>query len=283
MDSWRRTTWLAAGLLIGLAAASPARAERQESAPPELADVGVDEHLGVRLPLELPFLRHDRRPIALGEVFNRGRPVILSLNYSNCPMLCSLQLNGLIDALRELDWTAGQQFDVVSVSIDPLETPQRARQTQQKYVQAYGRPGAGAGWTFLTGSERSIRALAEVVGFRYHYVRSRGEYAHAAVFMICTADGRISRYLYGVSFPPTTVRLALVEAGEGTIGTALDQVLLYCFHYDSTAGRYALAARKLMKAGGVLTLVVLGLLLARLSRRRAEPAPSPATSVAVGV
>ena len=137
-----------------------------------------------------------------------------------------------------VDLGPGQQFDIVSVSIDPRETPQRARLTKQKYLRSYGRPETAAGWHFLTGNQDSIKRLADAVGFRYKYVEKDKQYAHAAVITICTPQGRVSRYLYGVQFPEQTLRLSLVEAGEGKVGSTMDKILLYCFHYDAEAGRY---------------------------------------------
>ncbi len=235
-----------------------------------LDGVGVDEQLNAQLPLDLQFRDSRGRTIQLNTLFDEKRPVILSLNYADCPMLCQLQLNGLVEGLREMKWDAGDQFQVVSISIDPLETPQRARQTKQRYVKAYGRPRTADGWHFLTGDEASIKAIADAVGFRYKYVPQRKEYAHAAVVMACTPTGRVSRYLYGVVYPPQTLRLALVEASEGKVGSTLDRVLLFCFHYDAEAGRYAPVARQLMKlaAGVTLATILVGLIPSWLRRRR---------------
>lgn len=236
-----------------------------------LEGVGVEEHLNAVLPLDAQFTNDAGRTIRLQELFDGKRPVILSLNYSNCPMLCSLQLNGLVDVLQQVKLNVGDDFQVVSVSIDPLETTVRARETKQRYMKEYGRPGTGHGWHFLTGRKENIDRVAETVGFGYEYIPERKEYAHAAVFMICTPDGRISRYIYGVRFDPQTIRLSLVEAADGKIGTTLDQVLLYCFHYDATAGSYAATAVSIMKVGGGVTVVALlaGLLPLWMRRRRA--------------
>lgn len=239
------------------ASALSARAQLVDAAPEEISEIGIDEKLDSPLPLDLRF-RDDRgRTIYLGSLFSGGRPVLLSLNYSDCPMLCSLQLNGLVDGLRGISLTPGTDFEIVSVSIDPSEQPERARLTKQKYVGAYGRPGTAAGWHFLVGGADSIRDLADAVGFRYKYVPERKEFAHAAALMLCTPDGRISRYLYGVQFPPQTLKLSLIEAGEGKIGTTLDRVILFCFHYDAESGRYGPVARRIMRLGAGLTLCVL--------------------------
>lgn len=247
-------TTLAAALL--LATALPVRADYVETKPEELENVGVDEHFDAQLPLDTAFRNEDGRIVRLREYFGGDRPVILSLNYSNCPMLCSLQLNGLVNDLKELEWTAGEEFEVVSVSIDPREQPHRALETKQKYLKLYGRSRDGL--NFLVGGQASIDAVTEAVGFRYRFVPERNEYSHPAVAVLCTPDGRISRYLYGVDFPPQTLRLSLVEASEGKIGTPGDQLLLFCFHYDPLTGTYApRAARLAMSVGGFLTVALM--------------------------
>ena len=236
-----------------------------------LEGVGIDEMLNASLPLELEFVSAEGKKVRLADLFNCKRAILLSLNYSDCPMLCQLQLNGLVDGLKELNWDVGEKFQICSVSINPLETPQRARQVKQRYLKSYGRPTNADGWEFLTGDQKSIEQLADAVGFRYKYVAEREEYAHSAAIMVCTPDGRVSRYLYGVLYPAQTLKLALVEAGQGKIGSTLDRVLLYCFHYDESSGRYAPVARRLMKLGAGMTLTTLavGLIPVWLRRRQA--------------
>jgi protein SCO1/2 len=247
----------------------PAAAQRLEPAPKELEEVGVVEHLGVQAPLDLPFVESDGSDVTFGDFFDGTRPVILTLNYSNCPMLCSLQLTGLFQGLEGMEWDLGESFQMVTVSIDPKESPERAQLTKQKYLKMYGRPGVAAGWHCLVGEEKNIRQLANTVGFGYTYVEDTGEYAHAAVTMILTPDGRLSRYLYGVEYDPQTIRLSLVEAAEGKIGSAMDQILLFCFHYDETKGRYGPAAAAVMRIGGTLTLLGLGVVVLVFWRRGA--------------
>lgn len=247
---------LAAAVVVADGSPTPARSEAER--PPELRDVGVTEHLDAQVPGDLPFVDSGGNEVTLGQYFDGERPLVLTLNYSNCPMLCSLQLNGLFDALGKMKWDIGGQFDMVTVSIDPLETPERARMTKQKYLKLYRRAGAAEGYHFLTGREENVRKLADVVGFRYQYSPTTRQYAHAAVTMILTPDGRVSRYLYGVQYDPQTLRLSLFEAAEGKVQSTVDQILLFCFHYDSEAGRYGLAALRLMQIGGGLTVVVLG-------------------------
>ena len=262
---WRAHGFKGRGLACAVAAAcllavvAPAAAQRAEPAPRELAEVGVTEHYDAQALLELKFVDSDGGELSLGEVFDGTRPTILTLNYSDCPMLCSLQLNGLVDAIKKMEWTAGQEYQIVTVSIDPTETPERARATKQKYLREYGRTGTASGWRFLTSrKEADIRRLADTVGFGYKYLPDTRQYAHAAVLIICTPDGRVSRYIGGVDYDPQTLRFALLEAAEGKVGSAWDRVLLFCFHYDETSGRYAPAARRLMQLGGAATVVAVG-------------------------
>lgn len=224
----------------------------------QLKGVNVVEHLDDQLPLDLKFVDDRGRSVQLRSVFDGLQPVVLTLNYTNCPMLCGLKLRGMIDALSSMSLEPGRDYRIVSVSIDPLESPMQARLAKQGYLREFGR-GKGDGWTFLTGRETEIRALAAAVGFGYRYVPERREYAHAAVFMVCTPDGRISRYLYGVKFEPKTVQLSLVEAAQGRIGSTFDQVLLFCFHYDPNSGNYAPAAVGLMKTGAAATILAVAL------------------------
>lgn len=269
-----------AGILF-LAISTAAQTDRIESVPDELAGVGITEHLDTEVPKELVFKDQNDREVRLGDYFTGERPVILTLNYSNCPMLCHLQLNGFVDALKQLQWELGTEFDMVTISIDPTETPQRARLTKNKYAKMYGRPGVEKGWHFLVGPEERIKAVADAVGFQYTYNEARDEYVHAAAAMICTPDGHVSRYLYGVIYEPQTIKFALLEAAEGTIGSTMDQVLLYCFHYDADAGRYAPAAINIMRLGGLVTVVILGTALGvfwRRDVRRKKQATDQATS-----
>ncbi len=230
-----------------------------EGLPPEMQGVGIDDKSGDLVPLDLKFKDENGKVVTFGDICDGERPVLLSLNYSDCPMLCGLQLNGLVRTLRDMEWSAGKEFTVVSLSVDPTETTLRAKQTEQKYLKDYGRAGAASGWRFLTGSQKNIRRLADAVGFRYKYVPETGEYSHTAAEIVITPSGTVSRYLYGVAYDPQTVRLSLVEASEGKIGSPLDQIILYCFHYDETKGRYGPVARRIMSAGAVVTIVALAL------------------------
>jgi protein SCO1/2 len=227
------------------------------------------------VPLNLQFTESTGRQVSLDDLFDGERSVLLTLNYSNCPMLCSLQLNGLFDALGDMKWDLGENFVMVTASIDPTETPARAQLTKQKYLKAYGRPGVSGGWHCIVGNESNIRSLADAVGFHYTFVEDTGEYAHAAVTMVLTPDGRVSRYLYGVEYDPQTIRLSLVEAADGGIGSSMDQILLFCFHYDATKGRYGPAAANVMRFGGLITLFGLVGMIAVFWRRGVQRATQP--------
>ncbi len=238
--------------------------------PKEIEGLTIIEHLDESLPMDLKFKNSDGRTVTMGSLFDDELPVILSMNYSDCPMLCQLQLSGLIDALEELDMSAGEHFHVVSVSIDPLETTTRAKETKQKYLRFYNRPGTADGWHFFVGNKKNIDTLANTTGFQFRYVPARKEYAHPAVMMICTPGGRISRYLYGIEFPKQTIRLSLVEASEGKIGTTMDRILLFCFHYDATSGQYGPVALNIMKVAGFVTVASLSLFLVPIWLRRSK-------------
>ena len=253
-------------------AAVPAVAQLADQVPPQLEEVGIEEHLDAKIPMNLEFRDEYGAVVTLGDYFDGEKPVILTLNYYKCPMLCGLQLNGLLDGLMELDWTPGQEFEMVTVSINPLETPALATEKKQNYMKRYERPSAAKGWHFLTGREPEIRQLASTLGFGYTFDRKTGEYAHAAAIFVSTPDGRIARYLYGIEYPPRRLRLALLEASAGEIGTTVDQLILYCFHYDPASRRYSPVAMNIMRLGGGATALVLGLSLGgywlREARRR---------------
>jgi protein SCO1/2 len=259
--------------VIALASATVMAQDRIEPVPGPLARVGIEEKLDAALPLSLVFKDDSGRDVTLGSYFRPGHPVLLTLNYYRCPMLCTLELDGLVAGLNELPWTIGNEFDVVTVSIDPKEAPPLARAKKQSYLGAYGRPEGATGWHFLTGPRSSIEALAETVGFQFAYDAETDQYAHAAVIVLVTPEGRVSRYLYGVRFEPKTLTLALTEASNGKIGSAWERFLLYCYHYDSRQGRYSLAAMKLMRAGGIATVLIFGAVLSSLwLRERRKPA-----------
>ncbi len=236
--------------------------DRTEQLPKRLRGIDVEEQLEQRLPLDLAFHDDAGRPVTLRQYFDGKLPVIITLNYSDCPMLCSLQLNGFVESLKAIDWTAGKEFRILTVSLDPKESPETAQRTKQRYLKQYGRPQAASGWHFLTGSDQNIHALANAIGFRYGYNEKRKEYVHPAAIALTTPTATIARYLYGIEYHPKTLRLSLAESSEGKIGSTIDRLILYCFHYDADEGRYAPVARNLMRAGGALAALVLGAFLA---------------------
>ncbi|HWR83690.1 MAG TPA: SCO family protein [Candidatus Deferrimicrobium sp.] len=238
---------------------------------PELQGVDVVEHLGQTIPLNLTFTDDAGRTVTLGDYFANHTPVLLTLGYYECPMLCNLVLNGVIEASKKLSWRPGQEYRIVTVSIDPLETSELAAAKKRNYIEKLGIAGADAGWAFLVGDESQSRALADAVGFRYVYDSTSGQYAHPAVIMLMSPDGKITRYLYGISFSERDLRLALFEASEGKIGSTLDRIILSCYHYDPNAKGYVLFATKLMRLGGAASLFVITVTLGTLwlrERRR---------------
>jgi len=236
--------------------------------PPYLQNVGIDQHLDAQVPGDLSFVDDTGRPVKLGDYFGK-KPLILNLVYYNCPMLCGEVLAGLAGSMKLIKFDVGNEFEVVTVSFNPQETPQLAAEKKRDYLKRYGRPAAAAGWHFLTGPADSINALTKAVGFQYQYDAAKNQYAHATAIMVLTPQGRISRYFYGVDFPPKDLRMGLVEASQGKIGNAVDQVLLYCYHYDPATGKYGAIVSNMLKLGGALTILFVGaliLILLRLER-----------------
>jgi protein SCO1 len=267
-------------LVLGLAVRASAQPTPPMSVPPPgqgaaervpiLKDVGIDQHLDAPVPLDLPFVDEHGRDVRLGDYFGK-RPVVLALVYYECPMLCTLVLNGMVSSLEALTFTPGQDFEVVAVSFDPGETPALALDKKKTYLTRYGRPGAEGGIHFLTGREDSIRQLTAAVGFRYVYDPAIDQFAHPAAITVLTPAGRVSRYLYGIEYAPKDLRLALVEATDGRIGTAVDQVLLYCYHYDPETGKYGVAIMNVIRLAGILTVGAVGaFVLLTLRRDRAS-------------
>ncbi len=245
---------------------------------PALHDVGLDQKLNGQVPRDLRFVDEAGREVRLGDYFG-PRPVVLVLAYYECPMLCTEVLNGLVGSLETLPFDAGKQFDVVVVSIDPGETPALATQKKQLYLKRYGRPGAENAMHFLTGREDAIKALTSAVGFRYKYDPATDQFAHVAVLTILTPDARVSRYLYGIEYSPRDLKLALVEAADGKIGSAVDQALLFCYHYDPETGKYGLAIMNLVRLGGIFTVAgVVAFILLNL-RRRTQASPVVTTAM----
>lgn len=291
-DARRRGLRLAAGLTI-MAAAGGATAQSND-VPRELEGIDIIEHLDTDLPLDLSFVDASGAPVALRDFFTSDRPVIITLNYYRCPMLCTFQLNGLLEGLTGLDWKPGEEFQIVTVSFDPKEGPDLAASKKTSYAKSYAmtrahqvyshlepreqaarsrefaseyQPQVEAGWAFLTGDEANIRALVDAIGYGIKWNAEKGEWAHPAAIMIATPDGRLSRYLYGVTFKTKDLKLGLLEASKGKIGSTIDRFLMWCFHYDDTTGQYTPAVMKILKAGGALTVLILGVGLFILWKR----------------
>jgi protein SCO1/2 len=254
----RRLRASATASMFFLTIASVAAAAPSDAVPPGLQDVGIDQNLDAQVPLDLTFRDESGAAVRLEQYFHDGKPVILNLVYYECPMLCTLVLNGLTSALRALSFDVGKQFEIITVSFDPKESAELAAGKKQTYLDEYRRPGADKGWHFLTGDAVAIESLARSVGFRYRYDPAAKQFAHAAAIMVLTPKGRVARYFYGVEYAPRDLRLGLIEAADNRIGNPVDQLLLYCFHYDPTTGKYSAAVLNIVRLAGAAT--VLGLL-----------------------
>jgi protein SCO1/2 len=241
------------------------------STPPQLpGKVGVAQKLGSAIPLDLLMRDENGAVVHLRDSFNHGRPVLLHFVYYRCPMLCPMVLEGLSSALTELKFNIGEQFDIVTVSIDPRDKPSEAANLKDKYIKRYGRLNAANGWHFLTANETSIHRLADAVGFQFAYDGHIDQFAHGAALFVLTPDARVSRYFFGFEFRPRDLRLGIVEASGGKIGTTTDQILLLCYHYDPATGRYSRSAMNFVRAGGVTTVAVLAsfiIIMIRKERR----------------
>jgi len=246
-------------------AGDPAKAK-----PGLLKQVGIDQRLNQQIPLDLVFADETGREVRLGEFFGK-RPVILAMVYYECPMLCTQVLNGLVSALGVINFDVGREFDVVAVSINPKETPGLAAQKKQVYLDRYKRPQSTAGWHFLTGKEENIKALARAVGFRYAFDPRIQQYAHGAGVELLTPKGVIAKYFYGIEFSARDIRFGVIEASDEHIGTAIDDVLLLCYHYDPLTGKYGATAMAAVRIGGIATMLGLGtFLFVSLRKERAE-------------
>jgi protein SCO1/2 len=264
-----RTKTVVAALALFLlpTIAVPSRAQSGQGI---LQQVGFDQNLNTVLPLDAPLRDETGQAVKLRDYFGK-RPVILTLVYYECPLLCTQELNGLLRTLKTLSYTPGNEFEIVTLSISPTESPTLANRKKHHYLQSYDRPGAGQGWHFLTGDESSIRKVAAVAGFRYSYNPRTKLYAHPAGLLIATPAGRISRYFLGLSYPARDLRFSLVEAGAGRIGSTVDKLLLLCYEFDPTAGRYTLAIMSVLRVLGVATFLSLAtyvLLMVRRDLRR---------------
>ncbi len=237
--------------------------------PGALAGVGIDQKLDEQAPLNLSFVDEGGATVPLSSFFHSKKPVILALVYYRCPMLCTQILNGLESSLKAVSFNPGQDFEIVAVSFDPKDTWQTAAAKKQTYVKRYGRANTANGWHFLTGDEANIKALTDAVGFHYKYDPATDQFAHASGIMILTPDGRLSRYFYGVEYAPRDVRLGLVEASQEKIGSPVDEILLFCYHYDPTTGKYGAMAMNMVRlAGGGFVLIGGGVLLFAIRREK---------------
>jgi protein SCO1/2 len=288
-EGWRgrgrpgRRVYVVGFLLFAFCLLAAATARGQYAQPPVgpmptgnstevLKKVGIEQKLNSQIPLDLSFRDEAGREVRLGDYFRSGKPVVLTLVYYECPMLCNQVLNGVVGTLQALSFTPGREFEVVTVSFDPREGPELAAKKKETYLKRFGREGAGAGWHFLTGDKASIDALAQSVGFRYVWDDESQQFAHASAIMVATPEGRLSHYFYGIEYSPKDLRLALVEASKGQIGTPVDELILYCYHYDPATGRFA-PVMAVLRAAGVLTVfgvVALIVFLVRLTRRKQE-------------
>ncbi len=237
--------------------------------PAQLEGVGITEKLGDQVDLDLTFVAEDGYPHKLREYFQKGKPVLLDMVYYDCPQLCTLILNAQVQVMRDIDWVPGNQYEIVTISIDPREAFDKARKKKSMYLSSYDRPAPG--WHFLTDKDGNAARLAKQVGFNYRYDARQQQYAHPAAIMVLTPQGKMARYLYGITYKARDLRFALAEAAENRMSMAIEKVLLLCYMYDPAANKYVLFATNFMKAGGVLVVVVFGwfwLRLVRADRRR---------------
>ena len=255
-------------VLVALLAVLPAAALAQPAAarPALLKDVGYDQKLGTTVPSDIVLRDEDGREVRFGDFLGR-KPVVLNLVYFDCPMLCTITLNNLASALATIAFDVGREFDVVTVSFDSRETPPLAAAKKKAYVSRYGRPGADKGWHFLTGDAAQVARLTDAVGFRYKWDEPTRQFAHPSGVLVLTPEGRIARYLYGIEYAPKDLRMAVVEAGGGRIGTPVDQAMLYCYQYNPTTGRYGLLTLRLVRGGAVLTVLALGGFIVTMRRK----------------
>jgi protein SCO1/2 len=271
----RRLSMLPAVVALLLASASAqilGGPDTKHTKPPGLENVGIDQRLNEQVPLDLQFKDEKGNTVQLGKYFREGRPVVINLVYYRCPMLCGEVLNGLAAALKVLKFTPGQEFEVVTLSIDPREGTDLAAAKKDTYIKKVGRPAAAEGWHFLTGEKEQIDALADAIGWHYQYDSRTDQYAHAAGVVLVTPTGKIAQYYYGVEYSARDMRLGIIEASQNKIGTLADEVTLYCFHYDPRTGRYGAVVTNIMRLAGLTTVAVLGSFLIVMFRREGSTA-----------
>lgn len=228
--------------------------------PKMLQEVGIEQKLNAQIPLETEFKDENGKPVKLGEFFKSGKPVIVALVYYECPMLCNEVLNGLTGGLKAVSFDAGKEFEVVAISFDARENdkPDLAKNKKENYVNRYERAGTAGGWHFLTGTQSSIDAMTKSVGFNYKYDESTNQFAHAGGFLIATPEGKVSKYFYGIEYAPKDIKLGIMESAQSKIGSPVDQLLLYCYHYDPSTGKYGLQILSVIRIFAVITILGIG-------------------------
>jgi protein SCO1 len=244
-----------------------ASAQNSKVVPPQLKNVGIDQRLNNQVPLDIVFHDETGNTVRLGDYFGR-KPVIVSLIYFNCPQLCPMVENGLLESLKEVKFDIGNQYNVLTVSFDPKDSSNQAFARRATYLSMYNRKGAAAGWHFLTGDEASIAALTKAIGFRYKYDPETEQFSHATAIVVLTPQGKVAQYFYGIRYPAGAIRLALVEASQGKIGNPVDAVLLYCSHYNPVTGKYSLIVSRVLFIAALVTVFLLGVLLLVLFRSK---------------
>ena len=269
MQQWKHISRIvfSLGTLLALASVSalaqlknpePFDRGNRNQQPAIFDQIGIDQKLGAQAPLDLRFKDENGKDVQFGAYFNQKRPVILALVYYDCPMLCNQVLNGMTSALQVLKFNAGKEFEVVAVSFDPRETPELALAKRQTYLDRYKRAGAESGFHFLTGQKEAIDALTKTVGFRYSWDDKSNQFAHASALILLTPEGKVAQYYYGIEFSPKDMRLGIIEASNEKLGNVADRLLLYCYHYDPMTGKYGALVMRMVRIGGILTMVVLG-------------------------
>jgi protein SCO1/2 len=266
LEKYRAALWVALVLWPASVLAQIVTEPPTERLPPQLGNVGIEQRLNQQVPLDLPFRDEAGHSVFLSDYFHDDRPVVLSLVYFRCRILCSQVLSSLAGALRYVKFDAGKQFDVIVVSFDPDETPFDAAAAKQEYLPIYGHPGAAEGWHFLTGDQSSIQALSTAVGFHFRRDPNTNQFAHATGIMLLTPAGRVAQYYYGAKYFPSDLRLGLIQASQNRIGTLADQIVLYCYHYDPRIGRYGAIVTRIIQLSGGATLLIFGGILLFLFR-----------------
>lgn len=247
---------------------APVVVSAQGSRPNPADNVAFEQRMGEQVPLDAVFIDEQGEQVRLEQFFTSGQPVVLVMSYYECPMLCSFVREGVLAALQQVTLTAGRNFQVINISIDPLETPMMAANVKTLTLQRYARPGAEQGWHFLTGSEEQIRRVADAIGFRYFYDETIDQYAHAAGFVVLTPEGKTARYFFGIEFNASDVRLGIVEVSSGKVGSVIDQILLLCYQYNPVTGRYTPAIMTILRIAGALTVIGIVTLIVTLSRSK---------------